>query len=357
MKNFFSSIFVAVALLMSVSAQAKQYCHESLTQGDNTIYLTCEKLSEGNYQIVVEADVDLAGLGGSFCEVNGVGGYQLNAPGHFVISEDKRKITCAIESTVDPRLYTPLYVLMPGEVNFGEINNIEWGLCNADDTEYTITLVQPAAGGTIAADFEKAVYGTTVTLTAIPAEGMQLDAWDVKDADQNVIAVNRAGKFTMPAANVTVTATFKEEVILTPATYSGTQVVEGVATFAWSITRNADQTLTFEISWDTEVVGAVPQITVGAVQFAGMTLDGMSASYTTVDTFEDGDKPTIFFYVAYAGGAARIDVDYTVGESNSELSSVTNVTNESRVTKSIVNGQLIILRDGERFTLIGTRVE
>ncbi len=357
MKNLFSSILVAVALLMSVTAQAKQYCHETLTQGNNTIYLTCEKLSEGNYQIVIEADVDLAGLGGSFCEVNGVGGYQLNAAGHYVISENNRKITCAIESTTDPRLYTPLYVLMPGEVNFGEFNDIEWGLCNADDTEYTITLVQPVAGGTIAADLEQAVYGTTVTLTAIPAEGMQLDAWDVKDADQNVIAVNRAGKFTMPAANVTVTATFKEEVILTPATYSGTQVVENVATFAWSITRNADQTLTFDISWNTEIVGAVPQVTVGTVQFAGMIVNGMSATYSTTDTFEDGDKPTIFFYVAYAGGAARIDVDYTVGASNSEPSSVTNVTNDSRVTKRIINGQLIIDCDGERYNVLGAIAE
>lgn len=353
MKNIFSSIMVAFALLMSVSVQAKQYCHEPITQGDNTIYLTCEKLSEGNYQIVIEADVDLVGLGGSFCEVNGVGGYQLNAPGHFVISEDKRKITCAIESTTDPRLYTPLYVLMPGEVNFGELKDIEWGRCNADQTEYTITLVQPVAGGTIAADLEKAVYGTTVTLTAIPAEGMQLDAWDVKDADENVISVSRAGKFTMPASNVTVTATFKDEVILTPATYSGTQVVPDVATFSWSITRNADQTLTLEISWDVEIVGAVPQVTVGAVQFAGMTVNGMSATYTTTDTYEDGDKPTIFFYVAYAGGAARIDVDYTVGDSNSEPSSVTNVTNEPRATKLIIDGQLYILRDGQRFTVTG----
>ena len=354
MKNIFSSILVAFALLMSVSAQAKQYCHEPLTQGDNTIYLTCEKLSEGNYQIVIEADVDLVGLGGSFCEVNGVGGYQLNAPGHFVISEDKRKITCAIESTTDPRLYTPLYVLMPGEVNFGEINDIEWGLCNADDTEYTITLVQPVAGGTIAADLEKAVYGTTVTLTATPAEGMQLDAWDVKDADENIISVSRAGKFTMPASNVTVTATFKEEVVLTPATYSGTQVVEDLATFSWSITRNADQTLTLEISWDNDIVGAVPQVTVGATQFARMQdVDSRSATYTTIDTFEDGDQPTIFFYVAYAGGAARIDVDYTVGDSNSELSSVFDATAAPRATKAIINGQLYILRNGQRFTATG----
>jgi len=354
MKKIFSFVLMLAATL---SLNAKQYCQEEVIKGENKIYLTCEKLSEGNYQIVVEADVELTGLGGSFCEVNGVGGYQLNAPGHFVLSADKKKITCAIESTTDPRLYTPLYVLMPGEVNFGEFNDIEWGLCSQDVTEYTITLVQPATGGTISANVAKATYGTSIILTATPAEGKQLEAWDVKDAENNPISVNKENKFMMPASNVTVTATFKDKVDLTPATFYGKAEME-VATFNWSITRNADQTLTLAIEWDKDIEGAAPQVTVGSVQFAGMTASGKSASYTTSDTFEDGDKPTIFFYIAYTGAAARIDVDYTVGAENEkpDMTAIDTIKEGTRARKVVENGNIVILRDGVKFNILGSRL-
>lgn len=349
MKKIISPLFVALTLLMSVSAQAKQYCHEPLTQGDNTIYLTCEKLSEGHYQYVIEADVELVGLGGSFCNVNGAGGYQLNAPGHFVLSDDKHKITCAIESNADPNLYTPLYVLMPGEVNFGEIRDIEWGLCNADQTEYTITLVQPMEGGTIAASAAKATYGTEIVLTATPDAGKQLDKWLVKDADANELAVKK-GKFVMPAANVTVTASFKDEVTLSPATFTGTSV-QDVATFEWSVTRNADQTLTFAISWNSDLEGVSPQVNINN-NYIGMQAQDKGATYTTTDTFEDGDKLPFFFYIAYTGNAARIDVDYTVGESNT-ASGVSNVTRAPRAMKMIKNGKLVIISNGQMYNANG----
>ena len=93
-----------VSLFVALTTFAKQYCHEPLTQGDNTIYLTCEKLGETNYQFVIEADVQLSGLGGSFCHVNGTEAYQLNAEGHFVISSDGKKITCALESNAAGKL-------------------------------------------------------------------------------------------------------------------------------------------------------------------------------------------------------------------------------------------------------------
>ncbi len=127
MKQLFTLLLFCTVVL---SLQAKQYCHEPLKQGDNTIYLTCQKLSDGNYQLKIEADVDLLGLGGSFCHVNGTEPYQLNAEGHFAISADKRTITCDIQSTSAPVIYTPLYVLMPGEVNFGQPAEIEWGTCD-----------------------------------------------------------------------------------------------------------------------------------------------------------------------------------------------------------------------------------
>ena len=143
-KNLLRGLALVAMMFGAMTISAKQYCHEELTNGDNKIYLTAQKLSDGNYQIKVEADVEMNGLGGSFCNVNGVGGYQLNAEGHFVLSADKKTITMDIASNADPNLYTPLYVLMPGEVAYTWPTDVEWGLCEGgteptpDDGSYTI---------------------------------------------------------------------------------------------------------------------------------------------------------------------------------------------------------------------------
>ena len=352
MKNFTSSIIVAFALLISVlPMQAKQYCHEPLTQGDNTIYLTCEKLSEGNYQIVIEADVELNGLGGSFMELSD-GNHDLRE--FMTVATDKKSLVIAFSSAKDPRIYTPLYVMMPGEVNFGELNDIEWGLCNTDDTEYTITLVQPSEGGTIAAGVEKATYGTEIVLTATPDEGKQLEKWIVTDANDNPINVKN-DKFIMPAANVTVTASFRDELHLTPATFYGQSEFDGTH-YDWNITRNVDQTLTFAISWDRDLEGVSPQINIKESAFRGMQAEGKTATYSTADTYEDGEELPFFFYIAYAGNAARIDVKYIVGSQNENPnpgSGVENTVVAPRATKLIIDGKLVIIRDSHRYTATG----
>ena len=352
MKHFISSIIVATALLISVlPVQAKQYCHETLTQGENTIYLTCEKLSEGSYKIVIEADVELSGLGGSFMELSD-GNHDLRE--FMTTAADKKSLTIAFTSAKDPRIYTPLYVMMPGEVNFGELNDIEWGLCNNDQTEYTITVVQPADGGTIEASVAKATYGTEVTLTATPDAGMQLDKWSVTDAEDNAVAVKN-GKFNMPAANVTVTATFRDELHLTPATFYGQAEFDGT-NYDWSVTRNIDQTLTFAISWDRDLEGVSPQINIRETTFRGMQAEGRTATYSTTDTYEDDEEVAFFFYIAYAGNAARIDVNYIVGSENENPnpgSAVENTAVESRAMKAIFDGKLVIIRNGQMYNANG----
>ena len=75
--------------------------------------------------------------------------------------------------------------------------------------KYTIT-IGTTSNGTISSDCEEAEEGATVTLTATPNSGYEFGTWDVKDANNNAIAVS-GGKFTMPASNVTVTATFVEK--------------------------------------------------------------------------------------------------------------------------------------------------
>ena len=119
MKKLFT--FVCAALC-TTAMSAAQYCHELLTSGDKSIYLTCEKLSEGSYQLTVEGE-NLNGFGGSFFNPGAV---DLRST---ITSSTAEKIVCSIAAESDPQLYTPLYVMMPGEVNFAWPNDVEWGTC------------------------------------------------------------------------------------------------------------------------------------------------------------------------------------------------------------------------------------
>lgn len=83
-----------------------------------------------------------------------------------------------------------------------------YSLNGKTNDEYTIT-VNAATNGTVTASAETATAGTEITLTVTPNTGYVLNALIVVDASNNAVSVSD-NKFTMPAANVTVSATFKE---------------------------------------------------------------------------------------------------------------------------------------------------
>ena len=74
------------------------------------------------------------------------------------------------------------------------------------NTEYAITIPAPEHGA-VTSDVAEAVAGATVTLTVTPDAGYKLNTLVVTDAEDNVLTVTD-NQFTMPASNVTVTATF-----------------------------------------------------------------------------------------------------------------------------------------------------
>jgi hypothetical protein len=72
---------------------------------------------------------------------------------------------------------------------------------------YKIT-VKETENGKATASRATAPRGATVTVTATPADGYELDSITAKDARGNAVTVTD-GAFTMPASDVTVTVTFK----------------------------------------------------------------------------------------------------------------------------------------------------
>ena len=101
---------------------------------------------------------------------------------------------------------------------------------------YTVT-VSDTDNGTVTADPTSAEEGETVTLTITPADGYKLESITIVDADNNELALDANNGFVMPAANVTVTATFElipvvpvdgdvyEKVTAAPNDWSGTYLI------------------------------------------------------------------------------------------------------------------------------------
>lgn len=111
--------------------------------------------------------------------------------------------------------------------------------------EYTIT-INNTTNGQVTASAETAPQGTEITLTVSPDEGYQLESLTVVDAENNAVEVNNF-KFSMPASNVTVSATFKEKesgsYVLNPVAgsnngYAGNcdVTIDGIT---WNVTGNA----------------------------------------------------------------------------------------------------------------------
>lgn len=74
-------------------------------------------------------------------------------------------------------------------------------------TKYAINIAPDIEHGTVVSSLSEAAEGTEITLTTIPASGYKLSTLTVTDSESNIVSVTN-NKFTMPASEVTVTATF-----------------------------------------------------------------------------------------------------------------------------------------------------
>lgn len=152
----------------------------TLVNGDNTVYVTPLKDGKGNYQLIIKGS-NLNGLGGSFWRINGEGSDMRSS----ITSSTNSKMVITVKSSSEPEIYTPLYVMMPGEVNFGsleldwilvsELDGVEYGEDNEDgdgedDNDETPTRESQLTGEIKHFAPEDAVVRATYQITA-DAEG------------------------------------------------------------------------------------------------------------------------------------------------------------------------------------------
>jgi hypothetical protein len=101
------------------------------------------------------------------------------------------------------------FMLAPETTSMPEtIGDPRWTLTVA--ASYAITIAEGIQNGTVKVSYAYASADAEVTVTATPATGYELEAITVtcKNIDEAVIVTD--GKFTMPADEVTVNATFKK---------------------------------------------------------------------------------------------------------------------------------------------------
>lgn len=112
---------------------------------------------------------------------------------------------------------------------------------------YSVTVSSSISNGNVTADKTTAKMGETVTLTASPASGYQFDSWNVTTAEGENLTVT-SGTFTMPASNVTVSATFV-------AINSAITITNGRATVNRTTVVSADAGTIVTISADSPQTG------------------------------------------------------------------------------------------------------
>lgn len=141
-------------------------------------------------------------------QVTPAGNYQLQS---ITVTDGQGKTI-----PVDMANYT--FIMPPSNVSVSAI------FVEKPPETYTVNLVSsPPLGGTVGASPTSGKAGTEVTVSATANTGYTLDTISVVDANNKPVTLNN-NKFTMPASNVTVTATFtKNPDPQTP----GTEIHEG----------------------------------------------------------------------------------------------------------------------------------
>ena len=196
------------------------------------------------------------------------------------------------------------------------------------ETVYSVTLNQPATGGTIEADKDEAAVGATVTLTATPDAGYKFSAWDVKDANNAVVTVSADGKFTMPESAVTVTASF---------------VAKTQYTIKWNV---AEGSVADTKVYEGEALGNLPtadncssgKVFVGWTEANSVNADGSGLVLAKATDVPAGNKEYNAVYateITTGGGGATKYVKATTISDGTYLIAATNGSNSYAYTGQV----------------------
>jgi len=353
MKKLF---FLTALLCASVMASAKQYCQEELTNSGKTIQLSCE-LKNSKYTITIEGE-NISGLGGSYFTINGSENVMIK---NYIASNDGSKLIVEVTSSSAPIIYTPLYVLMPGEVNFGDINDITWGTCSTKQ------------------DPSLTVSPTSVTLDADASETAQISASrngegaiTYESSNSGIASVSESGLITaVGAGTATITVhvasagDYKAASKTITVTVTSSSINWAAIDWVGNGSGNNDYTNKFKVSLPNNVSVVNIQSSFGTEAGIYLTFpDGVSAC-----DFGDGNYAIqgagMLLYVSkFTKKVTTVNVtavnEYEVlvyyEDGSDSATAITNTEVEAKAVKMIENGQLVIIKNGVKYNAIGTQL-
>lgn len=343
--SYTATITANTALVANFRALGTIYCNTILHSNnggqEHDAYVTMKRSGENEYQLIVRTTEALRNFGGTnFYKPNNVHVIDIRDQG--VLSNNNHTLTVTFNADKEPYMTDPLYVVLQGgfEAQFPQLTNIEYSQPCADPEITAITLDKTEA---------TLEMGNTLTLvpTFTPAYMSADITWQTSDADvasveDGVVTANAIGTATITAETSngkTATCAVTVEPI-TEKTWWGTQTItdwDPDMDVMWSVTRNANKTLTYTVYFGGDASGKVKQINNGEWHgLVGYDDVNRVASYTTETTYETGTKikPDHFFYF----GGPRIELAdvYVVGSENERPSTAVESVEISSTAASLL---------------------
>ena len=155
--------------------------------------------------------------------------------------------------------------------------------------------------GTVGTDLETATIGTTVTLSNTPVAGYELDKYTVADSNGVAVTVTKGDdgtyKFTMPASNVNVSASFRPvEYTITFETNGGTEI---------AVNESNGIKVANKMTYNIESTYTLPATTKTNYSFAGWKV-------TTADgNWEEGSTFNVSSFVTNMYGNVTLTAQWT----------------------------------------------
>ncbi len=343
--TFNATVDAAMNLTANFRALGTTYCntlvHSSNSGQEHDAYVTMKRSGENEYQLIVRTTEALSNFGGTnFYKPNNV--HVINIRDQGVLSNNNHTLTVTFSCDKEPYMTDPLYVVLQGgfEAQFPQLTNIEYSQPCADPEITAIELNKTEA---------TLEMGNTLTLvpTFTPAYMSADITWQTSDADvatvdNGVVTANAIGTATITAETSngkTATCAVTVEPI-TEKTWWGTQTItdwDPDMDVMWSVTRNANKTLTYTVYFGGDASDKVKQINNGEWHgLVGYDDVNRVASYTTETTYEKGTKikPDHFFYF----GGPRIELAdvYVVGSENERPSTAVESVEISSTAASLL---------------------
>lgn len=180
---------------------------------------------------------------------------------------------------------TNIAVLENNTYNCVKVNSdytLSWTTYSSTEptTKYTVNVDKNITNGTVTPSATSLAAGKTFKVTAEPKDGYELDAITVTTADGRAVEATDASThtYTMPASNVTVSATFKEKTDTRfSVTYTDPTSIEGVVSASINPT---EAELAEGLAADTPVTVTV---TVNEGYTASLAVDGVNVTTSKSD--------------------------------------------------------------------------